>query len=173
MKVTLFMAMSLNGMIADKEGGEDFLSHVNWNSFLEKANECGNFIVGRKTYQAVKEWGEAYGFDQLTQLDRVIISQQSELQIPDDYMVVNSPHDALDRLSKRGRDHILVTGGAATNSAFMKDALIDEVVLNIQPTILGEGIPLFAPDYLQAELLHTETRELSEGILQVTYLVQK
>jgi len=33
MKVMLYMAMSVNGMIARPEGDESFLSHYNWEVF--------------------------------------------------------------------------------------------------------------------------------------------
>lgn len=55
MKVTLFMAMSLNGIIARKNGDEDFLSSNNWNSFSELVKTFKNFIIGRKTFEAVKK----------------------------------------------------------------------------------------------------------------------
>lgn len=60
MKTTLYMATSANGIIARENGDEDFLSHENWKKFCELANEFGNFIVGRKTYDAVKKWDEGY-----------------------------------------------------------------------------------------------------------------
>ena len=57
MKTTLFMAMSLNGIIAKEDGNEDFLSHKNWETFSELVNTFGNFVVGRKTHEAVKKMG--------------------------------------------------------------------------------------------------------------------
>lgn len=50
------MAMSVNGFIATEKGDEDFLSQENWGKFRQLAEEFGNFVVGRKTYEAVKAW---------------------------------------------------------------------------------------------------------------------
>lgn len=49
MKVTLFMPMSLNGLIVRPDYREDFLSRQNWDSFVACARRTGAFIWGRKT----------------------------------------------------------------------------------------------------------------------------
>ena len=54
------MAISVNGIIATKEGSEDFLSHDNWIQFVELAHKIGCFIWGRKTYDAVTKWKGDY-----------------------------------------------------------------------------------------------------------------
>ena len=43
---------------------------------------------------------------------------------------------------------VVVTGGSKMNSSFAKSGLIDEVILNVEPVIIGEGIPLFDPAFL-------------------------
>jgi len=48
------MAMSVNGMIADESCNEDFLSDVNWKTLIDLSEKYGGFIIGRKTYDAVK-----------------------------------------------------------------------------------------------------------------------
>jgi len=100
MKVILFMAMSVNGCIARKNGDEDFLSHKNWEAFCNLAKECGCFIVGRKTFEAVQKW-------------------------------------------------------------------------NIEPFVLGEGIPLFSKDDFENNLELLSNEKLDNGIIQLRYLVSK
>ena len=48
MKVILSMAMSVNGIIADEDGSEDFLSHDNWIAFTKLANKIGSYIFVKK-----------------------------------------------------------------------------------------------------------------------------
>lgn len=76
-------------------------------------------------------------------------------------------------MSKKGHDQVLVTGGASVNSSFLKNGLVDEIVLNIEPTVVGKGIPLFAPEEFEVKLNLVETKELEGGVQQVTYSVQK
>lgn len=49
MKVILTMATSANGIIATKEGSEDFLSEENWKRFVHLAHTIGCFIWGEKS----------------------------------------------------------------------------------------------------------------------------
>ena len=117
MKVTLYMAMSLNGYIAEENGNEDFLSHANWKKFCNLAQEYGNFIVGRKTYEAVKKWNEGFGFDDLKGIQKVIISQNPDYELDEDYALATSPKDALAKL--QDFESVLVTGGSTINTAFI------------------------------------------------------
>lgn len=40
---------------------------------------------------------------------------------------------------------VIVTGGSGINSCFARAGLLDEVVLNVEPIIVGRGIPVFKP----------------------------
>lgn len=170
MKVTLYMAMSLNGYIAEENGSEDFLSHANWEKFCSLAKECGNFIVGRKTYEAVKNWDEGFGFDDLKGIQKVIISQDPDYKVDEGYTVAISPKDAISKL--QGFESILVTGGSTINTAFIKEHLLDEVILNIEPVLIGKGVPLFAQDNFSKKLDLVSSKE-DNGILTLHYKVLK
>ena len=73
MKIILFMATSLNGMIADKSGSEDFLSDTNWQTFSDFAKKHGCFIIGRKTYEAVQKWPD-YNFNDIDARLKIVVS---------------------------------------------------------------------------------------------------
>lgn len=152
------MAISVNGKIARKNGDEDFLSHENWEKFVSLAKKYGNFVVGRKTYEAVKRWGEDYSFDDLVGVEKIVISQNTSKKLDEGYTLADSPKDAIEKLSQKGFENILVTGGATINSAFAKEKLLDEIILNVEPVFIGQGIPLFSEDEfdIQTELIATE-----------------
>lgn len=173
MKTTLYMAISANGIIATETGDEEFLSHENWEKFCELAREFGNFIVGRKTYEAVKKWDSEYNFDDLVGIEKVIISQDQNFKLDEGYILANSPQDALAKLSEKGFDRALITGGANINSAFAKAKLLDEIILNVEPVFVGKGIPLFAPqDFeIKAKLISTDKTE--NGIVFLKYEILK
>ena len=101
MKTTLYMAMSANGIIATETGDEEFLSHENWEKFCELARELGNFVVGRKTYEAVKKWNGGYNFDDLIGIEKIIISQDQNFKLDEGYTLASSPQDALAKLSQK------------------------------------------------------------------------
>lgn len=171
MNVTLFMAISLNGIVADESGSEDFISDSNWGIFCQLAREKGSLIIGRKTLEAVKSWGADYSFDDLSDIPRVILTTSKE--IGPSYIAVSSPQDALEKLSERGIHSVLVGGGPTVNSSFIKVGLVDEVIFNIEPILVGKGKSVFAPEDFQTELEFESVRELPNEIVQVRYKVRK
>ena len=163
--------MSLNGYIAEENGSEDFLSHENWEKFCSLAKEYGNFIVGRKTYEAVRNWGEGYGFDGLKGVEKVIISQDENYKLDAGYTLALSPENALSKL--KDFDLVLVTGGSTINYAFIKSDLIDEIILNIEPAIIGKGIPLFTKDDFYKKLEFISSEHSESGVVTLKYKVRK
>ena len=172
MKVTLFMAISLNGMIAREDGSEDFLSYKNWETFSGFVEEYKNFIVGSRTYEMVKNWDEDYGFHDFPNATKIVVSNDPEYSLDQGFVLASSPEDALGIMKQRGFEHILLTGGAANNASFAQTGLIDEIIFNINPVVIGSGISLFKPADFQLELELTESKEISGGIVQLKYLVK-
>ena len=139
------MAMSMNGYIADKQGGEDFLSRDGWDALVELAEPAGALIIGRKTYEVVLQNYAGFGFTDV-RAERIIITADELFLAPDGYHVVHSPQAAITLAKKLGHRQAILTGGAGINSSFMAAELIDEVIINVEPVVMGEGIPLFAPN---------------------------
>lgn len=166
------MAMSLNGFIAAEDGGEDFISHGNWQTLVELSGEYGNLIIGRKAYDAVKSWGEGYGFDDFKNIKKIIISRQN-LNLGSDYVLAKSPEETLKILEKENFKNALISGGSIINSAFIKSNLLDELIINIEPVVIGEGISLFSPDDFESKLLLIGSKTLDNGIVQLHYKVIK
>jgi len=171
MKVILYMAISADGFIARKNGDEDFLSHENWEKFCELANKYKNFIVGRKTYEAVKTWKDGYGFDNLN-VEKIIISQNASYSLDRSYTLATSPQDALVKLEEKGFSEVLLTGGSSLNTAFAKDGLINEIILNIEPVFIGTGIPLFSLDEFELLTELVSVSRSNTGIVTLHYKVK-
>ena len=171
MKAILFMAMSLNGMIADKDGNEDFLSNINWESFCDLAKEHGCFAIGRKTYEIVQKW-EEYNFNNVDAKLKVVVSKENDLVLEKPFLLVNSPKEAIARAASMNFGSMILTGGSTINSAFVKENLIDEIILNIEPAIIGRGISLFAECDFEKRLSFLEAKKIDDDILQVRYKVK-
>lgn len=169
MNVILSMAVSANGIIATKTGGEDFLSHGNWLQFVKLVNRVGCFIWGRKTYEAVTKWEGNYLHD-LKDAKKVIVSH-ADIKLKDGFILAHSPEEALEILSNDGFEEVILTGGATNNNEFAKRGLIDEVILDVNPVIIGDGIPLLAPSDLEIKLKLVHCEKVAEGILEVRYEV--
>jgi dihydrofolate reductase len=173
MKTTLYIAMSANGIIATEEGNEEFLSYENWEKFCELARGSGNFVVGRKTYEAVKKWNEGYNFDDLVGVEKVVVSRDQNFKLDEGYILANSPQDALAKLSQKGFEKVLVTGGANLNLVFAKEGLLDEIILNVEPVFIGKGIPLFALQDFELKVEFASVSKSKSGIVTLHYSILK
>lgn len=171
MKIILTMAVSANGIIASKTGSEDFLSHTNWIQFVKLAKRVGCFMWGRKTYEAVIKWEGNYLKD-LEGVKKVIISR-SKIELKEGFELANSPEEALKMLESEGFKKAIITGGSTVNSEFAKRGLIDEVIFDVNPSILGEGIPVFNPSDFELSLELIEAQKISDGIVEIHYKVKK
>lgn len=171
MKVILTMAVSANGIIASKTGSEDFLSHTNWVQFVKLAKKVGCFMWGRKTYEAVIKWEGDY-LNDLEGVKKIIISQ-SNLDLKEGFELVDSPENALKMLENNGFKEAIITGGSTVNSSFAEKGLIDEIIFDVNPSILGEGIPVFKPIGFELSLELINTEKLNDGIVELHYKVKK
>ena len=172
MKVILTMAMSVNGMIADENGREDFLAHENWLAFIKLANKVGNFIYGRKTYEAVSEWPPNYLKD-LNNVTKIVISQDESLNVQKGFVRVENPKQAILYLEKSGFDEVLVAGGSTVYSSFLKEGLASEIIVYANPIVLGSGKPIFNLDIQEIKLDLLGKTEIGNGIIELCYKVLK
>lgn len=172
MKVTLSMAMSVNGIIADENGSEDFLSHDNWIAFVKLAKKIGSNIWGRRTYEAVRKWKGGYLKD-LEKVKKIILSSDSSLTLDEGFALATSPKDAIKILEQDGKKEALVTGGSTINTAFIKAGFVDEVILTLEPVLLGKGIALFSPADFDVRLKLLEVNHLNPDHLELHYKVVK
>ncbi|MBD3362333.1 hypothetical protein GF362_01280 [Candidatus Dojkabacteria bacterium] len=171
MKTTLFMAVSVNGYVADTDGGEDFLSHENWLTMKSFLKEYGNMIWGRKTYEAVQGWGSKY-MDDLVNIDLVVLSKDMKNPTKDNVTYSESPAEALRVLRAKNYEKAFLSGGATLNSAFLEAKLINELILNVNPVIVSGGIPLFKSFNNQIYRLKFQSSDEIKGdILQLRYKV--
>lgn len=172
MKVTLHMSMSVNAVIAREDDRCDFLAPENWQMLVELAHEAGAVVWGRRTHEVVRGYGGSFLTD-LDGLTRIVLTSAADPQLEAGWEVARTPHEALARVAKAGGSHLLVVGGASVNSAFASAGLIDDVILNVESVIIGNGRPLFAPAEFDIPLLLAGMERVRDEIIQLHYKVKK
>lgn len=165
------MAISANGIIATSDGSEDFLSHQNWIQFVGLVKQVGSIIWGRKTYEEVSTWPAEY-FDSLENVTKIVVSENLEA-IDERFVLVKSPEEALKYLSQHDFDQTVITGGSTINSYFAQKKLIDEVILNVNPSLVGRGIPLFKPKDFLIDLKLISCTPIGEDIIELHYQLNR
>ena len=148
-KVTLFIAMSLDGYIADKDGGVDWLNGQeedgeNMDTYSEFIKTIDTIIMGWNTYhQVITELSpEEWVYPE--QISYVITHRE----IPSTERIrftSESPCDLVKRLREEEGNGIWICGGASIVRQLMETDLIDTLHISVIPTLLGDGVRLFGP----------------------------
>lgn len=182
-KVTLGLANSLDNYIARKDGGYDWL---HWNN--EVAEISAKFmktvdamLIGRKTYEVMLASKQSsypgaknYVFSRSAKKAAALTKILRSRQKPDQNVQIVSGDAAafVKKLKQEKGKGIVVFGGGALAKSLFEANLIDEIVLNIQPVLLGLGVPLFHEMPKQIDLKLLNCRQLKDGGVAVTYRVK-
>lgn len=121
-KVSVYVATSLDGFIARKNGDLDWLNAAN--ATVPEGEDCGFgafmhtvdvLIMGRKTYEQVTSFGEwPYERTPVVVLSRTPITFPTDLPDTVTHSSEN-PKELCDRLSREGARHLYVDGGSPFN----------------------------------------------------------
>jgi dihydrofolate reductase len=74
--------------------------------------------------------------------------------------------------SEKGKD-IFMMGGAGIIASFLDEGEIDEFIINVIPTFIGEGIPLIATHRRTVPLSLVSCKEFTDGVVKLHYAVGK
>jgi len=64
-------------------------------------------------------------------------------------------------------------GGAGIIGSFLDADAIDEFIIHIIPTMIGEGIPLIAPRHRNVPLKLVSCRSFSDGVVRLHYAIAR
>lgn len=182
-KVTLGLANSLDNYIARKDGGFDW---IHWSKEVAEISSkfmktVDAILIGRKSYEAMLSFGQTsypgaknYVFTRSKKKGAVLIKTLAAKKKPDKNVEIVTEDAArfVGKLKRRKGKGIVVFGGGELGKSLFEADLIDEVVLNIHPVLLGSGIPLFHEMKRQIDLTFVDCQVLKGGYLAVTYRVK-
>lgn len=167
MKVTLLMAMTLDGKIAeDSDHFPDWTSPGDKKLFADKTKDAGVFIIGSKTFKTI---GRA-----LPERKNIVLTRTpgawGEYKDPNLLFTDQSPEALLADLEAEGFEEVIVAGGTQINTLFAKQGLIDELIVTVSPIIFGKGLGLFSEEVSLSLELVDSTRP-AEQLLCLHYKV--
>ncbi|KZN34019.1 hypothetical protein N480_22780 [Pseudoalteromonas luteoviolacea S2607] len=142
-KNTVYLAQSLDGYIADQDGGIDWLSEIDNPQhsdlgFAEFMADIDALVMGRNTFEQV------IGFGQWPYDKPVYVVSHSLAKLPPQvqgkaYLIRAGEHELIGQLSKLGHHRLYIDGGKLVQN-FIRAALVDELIVTTVPVILGSGI---------------------------------
>lgn len=173
-KVSVYIATSLDGFIARKNGDIDWLGAGEGSEdygYAEFMSTVDHVVVGRNTYEKVLSFGR-WHYDK-----KVIVLTSREMIIPTEIeekveTLQLSSMALLDELELRGARHIYLDGGV-TIQRFLLDGFVDEMTITTIPILIGEGLPLFGPLDRDVKLELKRSQSFNNGFVQNKYKVIK
>lgn len=170
--VILYIAMSLDGYIADDKGNVDWLGgdeseQNNHGSFPDFFESVDTVIMGYRTYHQV-----------VTQLSPDIwpyagkqsyILTHHKLESSDEIRFISQDLTILiNKLKNQSGKNIWICGGASIVNQLLEHDLIDRFCISMIPTILGNGIRLFST--MEKEMrLNFISSQCYNGITDLVY----
>jgi dihydrofolate reductase len=163
-KVKLYIATSLDGKIARKDGTIDWLPDPTAEDYgyHQFYNSIDATLMGYKTYEICLQFGE---WPYPGKFTYVFTRDSTKSVVPEANLITQHPVDFVRELRElEGKDIWLVGGGEIVT--LLHDAgLIDEYILAYIPVILGEGIELFPGIKQQQNLQLTKHLVFSNGVV--------
>ena len=167
---SVFIATSLDGFIADKNGGIDWLhsipnlDHIDM-GYAEFTSGIDAIVMGRTTFETV------CGFDIDWPYEKpVFVLSHTLEQLPDElngkaFLIKGSLNEIVEQIHQKGYYRLYIDGGK-TIQGFLKEDLIEEMIITIIPTLLGGGAPLFSNLTNPMEFECTQSTVYLEKIVQ-------
>jgi len=169
----VYIGRSLDGYIADKDGGLDWLhsipnpekSDMGYNEFI---GDIDALIMGRTTFETVSRFDCDWPYTK-----PVFVLSTTLTEIPKDYkgkveLLKGSLKEILEVVNIRGYNRLYIDGGRTIHN-FLKEDLIDELIITTIPILLGGGIPLFSNLPQKLEFEHAESTIYLNEIVQDHY----
>ena len=171
MNITIYLALSVNGMISNKRNVPDWLSQEYSSGFASISQQKKAVIMGKTTYNILApDYLPLKNKGTLIVLthDRATGSEQSNVIFTN-----KDPMGIVKVLESRGHEEAVIIGGAETTSAFLKSGLADEIILVVEPFIFGMGLPLLKDVDDDYDLVLSDIRKLNESTVQLHYRLKK
>ena len=170
-KVRLFIAMSLDGYIADSKGSVDWLDGQGdgetIDSYSEFVKDIDTVLMGWNTYHQIvtelspNEW--VYG-----NFTTYVITHNEHSSTENIRFVNTNPANLVKELREEAGKDIWICGGASLAHQLMNADLIDGYYITVIPTLLGSGVRLFENGEREIKLRLINTRSYN-GMTDLIY----
>jgi dihydrofolate reductase len=189
-ELTYYVACSVDGFIAHTDGSHDGFSQDSeyfadlFSSFPETVpshlrdvmgvrseNKLFDIVLmGRKTYEIGLKEGVTSPYSHMKQyLFSRTIQDSSDERVQ---LVSENAVELVETLKQQTGKGIWLCGGANLAATLFENSLVDQLILKINPFLMGSGIPLFSGVIQQAALELTNSKIYKNGVVMLYYKVK-
>lgn len=177
-KIIVYIATSADGFIARRDGSVDWLNRprtvgdYGMGAFFKTID---TILWGRKTYAVgLKFAKEGGGLGYGSEVKNYVFSHRPPKKHAPDVEFVSEPvGDFARRLRANQGKNIWMMGGGGIIASFLDAGEIDEFIVHVIPTFIGEGIPLIAPKHRLVPLKLLSARDFPDGVVRLHYAVER
>jgi len=183
------MQLSLDGFVCGPQGELDWMV-CDWDDALKNyvadlTNSADTFLLGRVTGEGMAVYWptvmsnpeskeeDKWMAEKLNRLPKVIFSKTVTHINWTNVRVANDIIEEVKELKKEPGKDILIYGGAGIVSSFVRENLIDEYHLFINPVVVGNGKTIYGDVKQNIKLKLLNTTPSSTGIVILTYVPEK
>lgn len=173
-KIIVYIATSADGYIARPDGSVDWLDrpHTAGDYGMAKFYRSIDTILwGRKTYEVALEFQKKgiKGAEFDPKVDNYVFSTRPAKSAAAVEFVRDSIPVFVKGLRSSDGKNIWMMGGASLIASFLDAGAIDEFIIHIIPTLIGEGIPLIAPRHRTVPLKLRSSHAFADGVVRLHY----
>jgi len=164
------VAATLDGFIADPNGGYDWIVMDESIDFAALFSEFDSFVMGRKTWDvtAQTEFVQMFGGKEVIVFSKTL----THAPRPGVKIVHGSPVETVRELKQKPGKDIWLFGGGSMFRTLADAGLVDTVEVAIMPVLLSEGVPLIAAGAPIAGMTLTKCETLPKsGIVMLAYTI--
>jgi dihydrofolate reductase len=164
------VAMSLDGYIADPNGGFDWIVMDPEIDFAAMMARYDTLVMGRRTYEVTQTMGGGGG-DSMPGVKTVVVSRTLQQRDHPDVRILSDNWEvAVRELREQPGKDIWLFGGGELFAAMLDADLVDGVDVGVIPVLLGGGIPFLKPPAPRAKLKLTSHKLYPKsGIVSLEY----
>ena len=165
MQLTLFMVMSIDGIVALDEETDirEYSSPEDREFFIRETSAFDAAIMGRFSYN-----------EEVACRRKYVLSHREAGSCGDENTILlcGDAREICSRIEADGNERVALLGGPRTNTAFLGEGFVDELYLTVEPVVLGRGLN-FADEELRAYWTLRESIRLNEKGTIVNHYVRK
>ena len=167
-RVSAFLGASLDGFIAQADGGLEFLKPFEQeeHGYAPFYASVDTLLMGRKTYETVLGFGSWPFADKRV----AVLTRSPRSPRFGERFLAGEPRDVLATLAAAGARHVYADGGEVVTQ-FLAAGCLHRLVVSIVPVVLGTGVRLFASSPGHHRLLLESTQTYPSGLVQLRYRI--
>jgi len=171
MKTSVYIGTSLDGFIAKADGNIEWLVQYGNEDAIQAYQQFMSgidaIVIGRGTFEKILTFS-SWPYEK-----KAFVLSTSIKQLPDSLkdnatLLSMQPKELLSHLSGLGFSSIYVDGGRVIQG-FLKEDLIDELIIAKVPVLIGSGIPLFGFISADLKFRHVKTETQANGLVRSYY----